>query len=147
MKYWHLNTSSSINKNHMLKLNIGMIGLEYPEEIRKHNTRDTMAQWERFKNNVSDNDEIILYHKGVGYIAHGTYKKYLDSLVLDNTNSNILSPDKNWLGAIQGHIQVDKWKLFKKPSLKNPIYKSSIRVTLTSLSKGKELFQYLLNNT
>ena len=148
MRYWHLNTSSPVNKNHMLKYNIGMIGLEaYPhKEVRKNNPWDTIGQWDRFKKNVRDRDIILLYHCGLGYIAYGVYKHYKDSLVVDNTDSNILSPDKDWLGSIQGHIHDDKWNLFTTIIMKNPIYKSSNRYTLTELSRGNELFEYLLTN-
>lgn len=145
MKYWHLNTHTLGNKNHILEHNIGMIGLGIPKENRPYTSGNTIGQWERFKKNAKQNDNnILLYHNGLGYIAYGTYIKYNGPLHVENTDINILAPD--WNDEIQMHIIVDKWILFTNISMRNPIYKAPIRSTLTGLSRGKKLLEYLLNN-
>ena len=90
MKYWHLNTCSNNNKNHMLENNKGYIGIGTPLENRQSST---VSQWKKFEKETKINDIILLYHNRTGYIAYGKYIKYDGPLHSQFTNINILAPD------------------------------------------------------
>ena len=117
MKYWHINTHSINNKNHMIKKKLCYIGLgndyiDYQQRIRK-NKMTTPHQFNNFVRYVSIGDIIILYHNCEGHIA---YCKYTGKIIEPELTEDF-APD--WKRTeIQKHIQVDSWIPIKNPSMK-----------------------------
>ena len=133
MKYWHINTCSENNKNHMLKRNYCYIGLggnhtEYNERILK-NKHTTPHQFITFQNNAKEGDIILLYHNKQGYIAYGKFTGEINVPKLGKD----LAPDWNST-EVQKHIQVKKWNLFNQPT-----NKQSRRRTLIEIKNEPEI--------
>ena len=133
MNYWHINTGSLNNKNHMMQRNMCYIGLgkdsnEYHERLKK-NKNTTPYQFDTFQTKAKVGDKILLYHNGQGYIAYGIYTGRITEPVLGID----IAPD--WERTeIQKHIHVKQWIPIKHPTMKY-----SQRKTLVRLKKGSEI--------
>lgn len=114
MNFWHLNTGNDINKNSMLKHNLGYVGLGtihdnvYQNRLKKNGT--TPYQFKQFEQKAEKGDIIFLYHNKVGYIAYGEY----DGIV---KNSNIAPGWSEY--EVQQHLIIKKWNKIDNPSTKH----------------------------
>jgi len=139
-KYWHLNTGNGSHKNHMLKRNIGYIGMghnidDYNNRIKKSGT--TPHQFNDFKENAKDGDIILLYHNSNGHIAYGTYM----GDIFEPKMGKEFAPEWN-INHIQKHFHINKWNI-----IKNPTMKYSRRQTLQEFkNNGENIFNEILQN-
>ena len=138
MKYWHINTASPNNRDHMMKKNLAYIGLgndenDYHQRIKNKNT--TPWQFKKFNERASIGDILLLYHNGEGYIAYGKYT----GKIIEPIFGRDLAPD--WkITEIQKHICIDSWIL-----IQNPTMKYSQRKTLIELKNNREEIKFDLN--
>ncbi len=139
-KYWHLNTGNESHKNHMLKRNIGYIGMgnnidDYNNRIKKSGT--TPHQFNDFKENAKEGDIILLYHNNNGHIAYGTYM----GDIFEPKIGKEFAPEWN-INHIQKHFHINKWNI-----IKNPTMKYSRRPTLQEFkNNGENIFNEILQN-
>ena len=139
-KYWHLNTGNESHKNHMLKRNIGYIGMghnidDYNNRIKKSGT--TPHQFNDFKENAKEGDIILLYHNNKGHIAYGTYM----GDIFEPKIGKEFPPEWN-INQIQKHFHINKWNI-----IKNPTMKYSRRSTLQEFkNNGENIFNEILQN-
>ena len=117
MKYWHCNSQTINNMNHMMKRNSCYIGLgndlhDYNYRLSK-NKNTTPHQLNRFQENARPGDIILLYQNKKGYIAYGVFTGTINEPV----RGSDIAPDWNTT-EIQKHIQVASWTKIKNPSTK-----------------------------
>ena len=117
MKYWHINSHTIGNRNHMIRRNYCYIGLgndinDYNQRILK-NKNTTPHQFYRFQVEAEPGDIILLYQNKKGYVAYGKFTGVINEPMLGSD----IAPDWNKT-EIQKHIQVDSWKFINNPSTK-----------------------------
>ncbi len=117
MKYWHINSHTIGNKNHMIRRNYCYIGLgndinDYNQRMLK-NKNTTPYQFKRFQEEAEPGDIILLYQNKKGYIAYGKFTGVINEPILGSD----IAPD--WSKTeIQKHIQVESWIFINNPSTK-----------------------------
>ena len=115
MKYWHCNSQTTNNMNHMIRRNSCYIGLgndihDYNHRISK-NKNTTPHQFNRFQENAQPGDIILLYQNKKGYVAYGVFTGVINEPV----QGRDIAPD--WSRTeIQRHIQVESWNNINNPS-------------------------------
>ena len=116
MKYWHINSSTDGNKNHMIKRNYCYIGLgnninDYNQRLLNKNT--TPHQFYKFQREARSGDILLLYQNKIGYIAYGKFTGIINEPIMGCD----IAPD--WSKTeIQKHIQVNSWIFINNPSTK-----------------------------
>ena len=123
MKYWHINSHTSGNRNHMIRRKYCYIGLG--NDINDYNQRilinkhTTPHQFYKFQEEAGPGDIILLYQNKKGYVAYGKFTGVINEPILDSDKA----PDWNNT-EIQKHIQVESWnyinpstKYFKRKTL------------------------------
>ena len=136
MKYWHINTCTENNKNHMIKNNICYIGLglrgDIPDKCSNRNiyniartsSHHTPSQFRYFNNHKENGDYIILYENKIGHIYYG---KITGEITTPKFGYE-LAPDWH-KDEIQYHIKVYEWIKIVNPHMKNVRRKSLVEIT------------------
>ena len=117
MKYWHINSHTSGNRNHMIRRKYCYIGLgndinDYNQRMLK-NKNTTPHQFDRFQEEAEPGDIILLYQNKKGYVAYGKFTGVINEPMLGSD----IAPDWNKT-EIQKHIQVESWNYINNPSTK-----------------------------
>ena len=141
MKYWHINSHTSGNRNHMIRRKYCYIGLgndinDYNQRMLK-NKNTTPHQFDRFQEEAEPGDIILLYQNKKGYVAYGKFTGVINEPMLGSD----IAPDWNKT-EIQKHIQVESWNYINNPSTK--YFK---RKTLVEIKKDPvNIFNTIVNH-
>lgn len=110
---WIINScrkSGIHNEQTMLRKNVFFIGFGTPQEERHKKTSfTTYKQFNKFKENASKGDTIMLYANRCGIIASG---QYLGEYFVPDENEKAPNWNKD---EIQYHVKVIKWTKFETP--------------------------------
>ena len=141
MKYWHINSHTSGNRNHMIRRKYCYIGLgndinDYNQRMLK-NKNTTPHQFDRFQEEAEPGDIILLYQNKKEYVAYGKFTGVINEPMLGSD----IAPDWNKT-EIQKHIQVESWNYINNPSTK--YFK---RKTLVEIKKDPvNIFNTIVNH-